>query len=336
MMVIGLLGGLVLGIAQPQLRGPVMQSESEAQAFRRAAVALNLQARVERSHQHGTGWEYRVWVDDLGSIGAAEAAAIRLAEKTGLGVAVFQEGEEGHLSLPPRIPELPSSSEVRKRMIRALGGEEGAHGVLARAEALDFVFTRTLGQQNAEVRHRFSRAKGRASLSVEVDEDDGFENWRVVSGPGGSWLQKSGVLSGLSSSGAQRLLVSARPEEVYRSSLQLPSLLLRDEDFQALEVVGQELVDRRNAVVLRSVSRHGEIEVLVDAETWLPRSISFLGDAGQTQRLFVGWRAVESQLVLPVVMETRKGGQLLERIRLDKLSLLPVFSEEDFSVQEIP
>ena len=186
-----------------------MQSESEAQAFRRAAVALNLQARVERSYQHGTGWEYRVWVDDLGSIGSAEVAAIRLAEKTGLGVAVFQEGEEGHLSLPPRIPELPSSSEVRKRMIRALGGEEGAHGVLARAEALDFVFTRTLGQQNAEVRHRFSRAKGRAALSVEVDVDDAghilfggsapYAGWtrgspRHVSGPNGfpNALQFSG------------------------------------------------------------------------------------------------------------------------------------------------
>lgn len=336
MNLLGLWGALVLGVAQPQLRGPVMLTEEEAVAFRRAAGALSLDARIERSYQHGTGWEYRVWVEGLDSLSSAERAAERLAAKTGLGVAVFDEGQEGQGALPERLSELPSSSEVRRRMVRALGGESGAGEVLIEAEALELVFTRSLGQPSVEVRHRFARAKGREALSVEIQESSGLEDWRVVKGPSGAWLQKPEELIGLSSTGAVRLLSSSYPSEVYRPSLQLPALLVSDEDFRRLEVVGQQVVDRRNAILLRSVSRHGQIEMLVDAETWLPNSVSFVGDSGRTQRLFLGWRAVESHLVLPEVMETRIGGLLTERIRLDKLSLLPVFSEEDFSVKEIP
>ncbi|MEC7240316.1 MAG: hypothetical protein VXW32_03690 [Myxococcota bacterium] len=336
MSALGAMAAALLGFAQPQLRGPVMLSQQEALEFRREALSLDLEARIERSYQHGTGWEYRVWVDGPQSRGEAELAAERLAARTGRGVAVFDEGEEGHSALPEPLQAVPSSEEVRKRMLRALGGDQGARQVLSQAESLELVFTRTLGQEAIQARHRFARAKGRQALTVEVDEGVGLEGWRVVSGPAGAWLQKAGALSGLSKAGANRLLASSHPAEVYRPSLQLPALLGRDEDFQRLQVVGQQLVERRNAVVLRSVSRHGQIEIVVDAETWLPSSISYVGKSGETQRLFLGWKAVESQLVLPVVMETRIGGLLSERIRLDKLSLLPLFSEQDFSVQEIP
>ena len=140
----------------------------------------------------------------------------------------------------------------------------------------------------------------------------------------------------LSGRGAHQLMEDSVPASLYTSSLMLPSLIVGDEDYAGLEVVGQEVVDRRNAIRMQSSSRHGRLELLVDAETWLPRSISFWSDAGMTQRLFLGWRAVESNLVLPEVVEIWGGADLWERIRLEKINLSPGFSDADFSVTEMP
>ena len=117
--VFGAIGVALLGVAQPQLRGPVMLTQQEALEFRREALALDLEARVERSYQHDSGWEYRVWIGGLESRGAADLSAERLAGRTGHGVTVVDEGEEGHAVLPEPLQELPSSEEVQKRMLRA-------------------------------------------------------------------------------------------------------------------------------------------------------------------------------------------------------------------------
>ena len=332
----GLLVGLALGLAQPQLRGPALSRQVEAEALRSAAVALDLQARVERTYQHGSGWEFRVWIEGFETLAAAQSAAQRLAERTGQGLLIVDEENPGHRTLPPELSELPSSYEIRTRMLRALGGPSGALETLEGAEEVELVYTRTLGERGEPIRHHYARAKGREALTVDLGAAGGRGGWRLVSGPSGSWLQKREELVGVSSAGAGRLFRGARPEDVFGASLGLPERLLRDDDFQRLEVVGQQIVDRRNAILLKSVSRHGQLEVLVDAQTWRPHSISYWEDAGHTQRLFLGWRLVESQLLVPTTMETRNEGELLERIHLDKLSLRPLFSEEDFSVKEIP
>jgi len=68
----------------------------------------------------------------------------------------------------------------------------------------------------------------------------------------------------------------------------------------------------------------------------LPRSISYDFDGGHTQTVFVGWKAVAGNLILPSVMEVRKDGLLLDSVRVQEIQLTPTLSPDDFSPPEMP
>jgi len=324
-----------LASAGPQLRGPATENEREAQAFRDLAHALGLETRVQRTYQHGLGWEYSVWVSGFDSEEGARAVADHLAERGGRGVDVLVGGGMSERPLPEPLAELPEAGELRSRVARALGGRGGGRARLREAESLKMVFTRILPKAGVNVRHRLLRAANFRSLEVEQMTNAG-PDFLAIRGPSGDWLREQDELVPVGSARMDELFERMSPEGLYASVLDLPGLLLDDVDYQGLRVVGQEIVDYRNAIRLESQGRHGKIVLLVEVGSWLPRSLGFHTDGGRTQRLFVGWRAIESNLILPGVMEVHREGQIIDRIHLDEIQLSPTLSSTDFSLPEMP
>jgi hypothetical protein len=334
-----MLGALVLltqlASAEPQLRGPHTESEQEALAFRDLVEEMGFEPLVMRSYQHGSGWEYRVWVSGFDSADAAREAARVLAERGGRGVDVMIEGRATERPLPAPLAELPSAVEVRSRVARALGGASGGLQQLRDAKSLLFSFSRTLPEAGIKAKHRLLRAASYQRLEISQLTEVGSD-LLAIRGPQGDWFREKEGMKPVAADQMDALFERVGPETIYAGILALPQLLLEDLEYLELQVVGQEVVDFRNAIRLESQTRHGKMVLLVEVGSWLPRSLAFYTEGGRSQRVFVGWRAVESNLVLPGLMEVRREGQLLDRIYLDKIQLSPAHSASEFSPPEMP
>jgi len=321
-----------IGWAQPQLRSPVFSVEDEALHFQNSATEMGHESRVQRSYEHGLGWVYTVWVDGFSTLEEARSAAERLAEKTAKGVSLVEGERLDFGAAPPVLEGVPDVHEIRLRMVRAMGGLRGAANTLKDAPSLMTVMERHLPLEGLRSRQVHKRMEGRQRLEVRRSEDE----WLALTGPSGAWWLRDGEMRPVDVERMEDLLRLASPEAVYAYLLDLPRLLLEDEDYLGLEVVEHRTLAHRVAIVLGHRTRHGSLELVVEAGTWLPRRVSFTGAAGVTERIFLGWHAVGSQLSLPTVMEVWGGGELWERIRLEEIELSQAFSETDFSPPEMP
>lgn len=321
--------------AEPQLRSPLTQSEEVARNTLRAAGDLNLNARLHKSYQHGLGWQYSVWIRGFSSPEAAHAAGALLAEKTGRGVDVLltDSGEKGQWLAP--LPVLPSAENLRLRVVRSLGGVNGGLQRLERADSLSFGYFRTLPREKVEANHRFDRSAGfvRGEMTQPLFPE---RDWVFLRGPQGNWLIQGGVLRPAPAFRIESLQGTVAPESVYATVLGIPALLSDNSDYRGLRVVGQQWVDFRNAIRMEGEFHHEKVVLWVEASSALPISWEFHTDAGVVQLVFVGWRAVDSNLILPELMEVYGDGEFLDRIRLQEIELFPVFSADSFSVPEMP
>ena len=316
-----------------QIRGPLMESEREAAHLEGVAENLGMDARIVRTYQHGRGWQYSVWVSGFAGQQEAETAAKLLAERGGKGVSVFGGARAIDRPLPPPLTELPSVTEVVARVVRALGGKHAGRRVLAAPEGLLFSFSRRLPEAGVVAEHRLIRVGDYLRLEINHAKED-VEGLVAVRGPKGDWVLRGGELKPVSRSVFDSTIRKVIPETIYRTLLALPDVL--SVDYQDFEVTGQEVVDYRNALRLESKTRHGRMTMLVEVGAWLPRSISYDFDGGHTQTVFVGWKAVAANLILPGVMEVRKNGVLLDSVRVQEIQLSPSFSPDDFSPPEMP
>jgi hypothetical protein len=155
-------------------------------------------------------------------------------------------------------------------------------------------------------------------------------------GPQGDWVKQGGVFRPVAANQFALLQEKLRPSAVYGGILAMPALLASDLDYGRLRVAGQELIDFRNAIRLEGESPHGKVILWVEASTALPISWQLDTVAGSNQWVFSDWRAIESNLILPVLMEVYGDGKFLDQIRLEEIGLSPVFSVDSFSVPEMP
>jgi len=325
----------VASAEEHQIRGPLMGSEREATRLEAVAEALSMDARIVRSYQHGRGWQYSVWVGGFSGQEEAEKAAKILAERGGKGVSVFGGTQVMERPLPPPLAELPPVSEVLARVVRALGGKDAGRRLLLSSEGLLFAFSRRLPEVGVVAEHRLMRVGEYLRLEINHAKED-VEGLVAVRGPKGDWISRGGELTPVSGTVFDTTVRKVTPETIYRTLLSLPEQLAVGMENQDFEVTGQEVVDYRNALRLESKTRHGRMTMLVEVGAWLPRSISYDFDGGHTQTVFVGWKAVAANLILPGVMEIRKNGVLLDSVRVQEIQLSPSFSPDDFSPPEMP
>ena len=316
-----------------QLRGPLMESERAATRLEGVAESMGMDARIVRTYQHGRGWQYSVWVSGFPGKDEAEDGAKRLAERGGKGVTVFGGAQAAKRPLPPPMDVLPPVSEILARVVRALGGQNAGRRHLASTEGLLFSFSRRLPVVGVVAEHRLLRVG--EYLRLEINHAaDAVEALTAVRGPKGDWILRGSELTPVGGAVFDATVEKVAPETIYRPLLALPDLLVADD--QDFEVTGQEVVDYRNAIRLESKTRHGRMTMLVEVGSWLPRSISYDFDGGHTQTVFVGWKAVAGNLILPSVMEVRKDGLLLDSVRVQEIQLSPTLSPDDFSPPEMP
>jgi hypothetical protein len=320
---------------EPQLRSPLTQNEAEAQSVLSIAEEMGWEARLLKNYQHGLGWQYSVRVRGFESADAAEAAGKILAEKSGRGVDVlFEEASDDRVLVPP-LSVLPAAQDFRMRIARSLGGHSGGRLQLSGAKALSFSFSRSIPKDNVLAHHQYGRSAGyfRCEVTQPADSEKDF---LVLRGPQGDWVKSSDGLRPLGTSQMSEISQRFGPEAVYASILALPELLLEDSDYLSLRVTGQGLIDFRNAIRMESTNRHGKVILWADAGSGLPISWAFHSEAGLVQWIFGGWRALESNLILPTVMEVYGGGQMLDQIRLEEIQLSPLLSADFFSLPEMP
>jgi hypothetical protein len=314
--------------AEPQLRSPLTQNEELAQNTLRVAGDLNLNARLHKSYQHGLGWQYSVWIRGFLSEEAANSAAALLAENTGRGVDVLLADRAEQVQWLAPLAVLPSAENLRLRVVRALGGVNGGLQRLQQAESLSFSYFRHIPREKVKANHRLDRSAG--FVRGEIIQP------LFLRGPLGNWLTQGGVVRPAPASQIAFLEGEAAPESVYAGLLGMPALLSENLDYRDLRVVGQQLIDFRNAVRMEGEFHHEKVVLWVEASSALPISWEFHTEAGVVQLVFVGWRAVDSNLILPELMEVYGDGEFLDRIRLQEIELFPLFSTDSFSVPEMP
>lgn len=321
--------------SEPQLRSPLTQNEAEAQSALTIAREMGWEARLLKNYQHGLGWQYSVRVRGFQSVDEAQAAGKIFAEKSGRGVDLVLEGAVGERELLSPLPVLPAAQDFRMRVARALGGRQGGLLQLNGAQSLSFSYSRSLPENDVFARHQYGRSAGyfRCSVSQPADPEKDF---LVLRGPQGDWVNESGGLRPMGKAQMDEVLENFGPQAVYASVLALPQLLLDDPDYLSLRVTGQELIDFRNAIRMESTNRHGKIILWAEAGSGLPISWAFHSEAGVVQWIFGGWRAVESNLILPTNVEVYGGGRFLDQIRLEEIDLSPAFSADFFSLPEMP
>ena len=327
---------LCLGLsAEPQLRSPLTQSEAIARNTLAIAEQLDLDAQIHKSYQHGQGWQYSVMIRGFSTSEGASAAGALLAEKTGRGVDLLLEDSGDRLDWLAPLSVLPSAENLRMRVVRALGGVDGGRTRLEKAKALSFAYSRRLPKQDLVANHRFDRFDEFYRAEI-VQPATPNRDVVFLHGPQGDWVKQTGVFRPVAVSHFALVQEELSPATVYGGVLALPGLLTSDLDYGRLRVAGQELIDFRNAIRLEGASPHGKVVLWVEASTALPISWQLDTDAGSNQWVFLGWRAVESNLILPVLMEVYGDGKFLDQIHLEEIDLSPVFSVDSFSVPEMP
>jgi hypothetical protein len=327
---------LFLGLStEPQLRSPLTQSEAVARDTLAIAEQLDLEAQIHKSYQHGLGWQYSVSIRGFSTSEEASAAAVLLAEKTGRGVDLLLDDSDSRLGWLTPLPVLPSAENLRMRVVRALGGVDGGRHRLEKAKSLSFVYSRRLPKQDLVANHRFDRFDDfyRAEIAQPATPS---RDVVFLHGPQGDWVKQGGVFRPVAANHFALLQEKLRPSAVYGGILAMPALLASDLDYGRLRVAGQELIDFRNAIRLEGESPHGKVILWVEASTALPISWQLDTVAGSNQWVFSDWRAIESNLILPVLMEVYGDGKFLDQIRLEEIGLFPVFSVDSFSVPELP
>ncbi len=321
------------------LEGPEATVKAEASEDAKEAEAQGMDAHVVRRMGVQAGWRYVVRVEGFEDAKTATAQASRLAEVVDGPVAVFSvEGATAGLVTmvaapggsapvaPPAAPvEVTDAAPILEEAVKA----HKVSGLILEGRDLRFAFRRTLPDGKV-VDHVWARQGESMYASVEPVKGEvvasrmralGDKAWLSVDG--GAWEEQNVDKT-------RSTLQDLGPASV------LPFLLVLDparqtrRELQRMELVGEGTVDGTEVSVLvfEGDRTAGPVKVEVGKADHLVRQVSF--DNGQLIYVYDEFGKLGG-MFLPQHVVTRRGGQVVDEVRITDLDLSPKLPDAWFA-----
>ena len=321
------------------LEGPEARVKAEASEDAKAAEAEGMDARVVRRMGVKAGWRYVVRVEGFTDPKAATTQAARLAEVVEGPVAVFSvEGDRAGLVTmvappggaepvdpPPPPVEVSDAAPVLEAAVEA----HKVGGLLLDGRDLRFAFRRTLPGGEV-IDHVWARSGDGIYASIEPVKGEvvasrlrllGDRAWLSVDG--GPWEEQNVDKT-------RATLQDLGPSSV------LPFLLVLDparqtrRELQRMELVGEGTVDgvEVQVLVFEGDRTAGPVKVELGKADHLVRQVSF--DNDQLVYTYDDFGKLGG-MHLPRHVVTRRGGEVVDDVRITDLDLSPKLPDAWFA-----
>lgn len=314
--------GLARAASSYFLETASLPERQAAQEVQNVVKGAGFESRVVRRFRLGRGWGFVVLVEDFADEPAAQAAATRLARDIGVEVTVFRLDAQRTVAIQPDAPEKPpeAASSVGDLLVRvraAHGGPTGGAQALARAEAVHFVFTRSLslGEGSAAVRHDYWRAGASRRLVVETG-GAGTDSLAVATASG-AWLRANGAVSSRDLGVLIGTVDAFAPEAVLTLALDVPALLDAPEVERFAPLEGAESGARVGQA--GDESEPGLSFVDIDPGTARLLRARYVTDAGPVTFEMEGWREVSPGVVVPARVRIVRADGREEVVKVERL-----------------
>lgn len=339
---LGLLGSGTALAATYAAELPPQASKAEAEAMLAGHEASG--AKVVRRYARGAGWSYFVVIDGLADLDAARAAAGKLAGPEAPATVILHDGKETREieivtalvqnKATPRDEESGSrkrrtpddgTADLLAAAVKAHGGRGDGLERLSQAEALRFVFQRTVPADGGLlVAHNvFLRQGESVRLEVVVTQGAGKSSVSAV-GPGSeAWVQADQSVVSRDPNRTREVLGRFSPEAVLAVPLGLPDDVETAEAWRNLHLVGEVTEDGvvRTVLAPREEGKGGLVSAAFDPEQHTLSRVTWRAEAGQITFRYDDYRRIDKHLILPFHARVERDGQLVEEVSVEVLEL---------------
>jgi len=297
--------------------GPLPE-RTAAQQIQTEVEKAGLDGRIVRRFRLGHGWEFVIVVEHLSSQADADAAAVRLGTQTGQAVTVFKVDGEAPAPLSPVSPSSQPAVEVlTARAIEAHGGRTGGAEALARAEAVHFVFERTLESNGKKsiYKHDYWREGPNRRLAVDGPEKDSI----AVATGSAAWVKVSAQVLNRDIGVVINQVDAFAPEAILAVAVDVATLLKAPEvqNFRVLE--GAE-----SGIRIGTGGNEDEAGISfidVDTETGRVLRLRYVTDGGPVVYVLSDYREVAPGLVVPFRVQIERGDGRRELLVVKSLEI---------------
>ena len=304
--------------------GPLPE-RAEAQETLGTIREAGLEGRIVRRFRLGEGWEFMVLVEHIPTRADADRLASRLGTETRRPVTVYEIDTEEHV--PVVQPQTRSVQDYVAAARQAHGGESGGASLLSRAEAVHFVYERTLKVSGKEQTflHDYWREGANRRLVVDGPGVDSL----AVATAGGSWLKVAAQVHTRDIGVMINQVDAFAPEAVMAVVLDVGHRLA------APEVQSFRLLEGADSGVRLGLGGREEEPgisfVDIDPATGRLLQVRYITDAGPVEYTMQDYRDVAPGLTLPFQVHIERGDGRKEQIQIRQLEIAAHAPEGSFS-----